>query len=185
MGVNDLISQEAFAIKKTLQQSYYVQKLLDADIDKRDELRSIMEKVNSPWSAVPSSGGGGGDKIANALGMLEELERQISADIKRLSDVLTVNRMLIDSLDNYNHRIVLTKRYVNFEPWPVIAREMHYDRATIIRISQAALECLAKKKNKRCDEMSLSSCVIVRVEKFARAAKTKKLSGFFNATKGV
>lgn len=140
-----MLSPKAFLIKKTLQQSYYVQKLLDADVDKRTELRSIMEKVNSPWSAVPCSGGGG-DKIANALGMLEELEQQISTDIKRLSDVLTVNRMLIDSLDNYNHRIVLTKRYVNFEPWPVIARDMHYDRATIIRISQAALECLAQKK---------------------------------------
>lgn len=147
MGVNDLLSPKAFSIKKTLQQSYYVQKLLEADIAKREELRSIRESVNSPWSAVPpSSSSGGGDKMATALARLEKVEQQISADIKRLSDVLTVNCMLIDSLDDYKQRIVLTKRYVNFEPWPVIARDMHYDRATIIRISQAALECLAQKK---------------------------------------
>ena len=141
-----MLSPKAFEIKKTLQQSYYVQKLLDADIDKRNELRSIMEKVNSPWSAVPCSGGGEQDKIASALGRLEELEHQIADDIKRLTDVLNVNRMLIDSLDSYNQRIVLTKRYVNFESWPCIARDMHYDRQTVIRISQAALECLVKIK---------------------------------------
>jgi hypothetical protein len=133
-------------MKTILQKSYYAQKLLDTDLDKREELQSLMEKVTPTLSDMPKSYRDH-DKLGEAMVRLEALDSKIAADIKKLTDVLTVNRMLIDSLDRYEHRIILTKRYVNFERWGDIAYDMHYSRRTIIRINQEALECLSKQKS--------------------------------------
>ena len=136
----------ALDMKAILQKSYYAQKLLDADMDKREALRSLMEKVTPTLSDMPKSYRDH-DKLGESIVRLEALDSKIAADIKKLTDVLTVNRMLIDSLDRYDHRIILTKRYVNFERWVDIAHDMHYSRRTIIRINQEALECLSKQKS--------------------------------------
>ena len=141
-----MLSQMALDMKAILQKSYYAQKLLDADIDKREELRSLMEKVTPTLSDMPKRYRDH-DKLGEAMVRLEGLDSKIAEDIKKLTDLLTVNRMLIDSLDRYDQRIILTKRYVNFERWGDIAHDMHYSRRTIIRINQEALECLSKQKS--------------------------------------
>jgi len=79
-----------------------------------------MEKVTPTLSNMPKSYGDH-DKLGAAMVRLEALDSKIAADIKKLTDVLTVNRMLIDSVDSYNQRIILTKRYVNFGHWEDIA----------------------------------------------------------------
>ncbi len=144
-GEDNLLSQVAMDMKAILQKSYYAQKLLDTDLDKRKELRSLMEKITPTLSDMPKSYRDP-DKLGTALIRLEELDSTIATDIKELTDLLARNRMLIDSLERYEQRIILTKRYVNFEHWVDIAHEMHYSRRTIIRINQEALECLSKQK---------------------------------------
>jgi len=139
-----LLSQMAQDMKAILQKSYYAQKLLDADIDKRTEIRLLMEKITPTLSDMPR-GGSDDDKMCTALIKLEALDNKISDDVHNLTDLLVRNRILIDSLDSYEQRMILSLRYVNFIRWDRIARIVHRDRATVIRISQAALECLANK----------------------------------------
>lgn len=138
-----MLSQMALDMKSILQKSYYAQKLLDADLDKRKELQSLMEKVTPTLSSMPKSHRDH-DKLGDAIVRLEALDSKIAADIKELTDVLTVNRMLIDSLDGYNQRIILTKRYVNFEHWEDIAHDLHCSWDSVHRWHREALEYLAK-----------------------------------------
>lgn len=130
-------------MKEILKKSFFAQKLLDADLDKRAELRSLMEKVSPTWSDMPKSSGDQ-DKICNSLIRLEELDSKIAADIKKITEVLNLNRFLIDSLERYDHRIILTKRYVNFQRWEDIAHDLNYSWESVHRIHRQALECVAK-----------------------------------------
>jgi len=52
--------------------------------------------------------------------------------------------MWIDSVDDYNHRIILTKRYINFEHWKKIASDLTYSWHGIHRVHHEALEYLVK-----------------------------------------
>jgi len=133
----------ALDMKEILQKSYYAQKLLDADVDKRKEIRLLMEKITPTLSDMPRAGSDN-DKMCTALIRLEALDDRITADVIKLTDLLLVNRMLIDSVDNYNQRIVLTKRYVNFQRWEQIAIDIPCGWNTVHRWHREALEYLAK-----------------------------------------
>ena len=146
-----MLSQMAMDMKVILQKSYYAQKLLDADIDKRMEIRLLMEKITPTLSDMPKSYGDP-DKLGAALVRLEALDSKIADDIYNLTGLLTVNRMLIDSVDNYNQRIVLTKRYVNFQRWEQIAIDIPCGWNTVHRWHREALEYLAKHSTRFCSK---------------------------------
>lgn len=82
-------------------------------MDKRAELRSLMEKVTPTLSDMPKSYRDH-DKLGESMVRLDALDSKIAEDIKKLTELLTVNRLFIDSVDSYNQRIILTKRYVKF-----------------------------------------------------------------------
>ena len=138
-----MLSPMAQDMKNILQKSYYAQKLLDADRDKRKEIRFSLEQMTATLSDMPKSHSNY-DKIGEAMGRLEVLDSKIAEDVKKMADVITVNRMLIDSLDDYKQRIILTKRYVNFERWEQIAIDMPCGWNTVHRWHREALEYLAR-----------------------------------------
>lgn len=138
-----MLSQRAQDMKAILQKSYYAQKLLDADIDKRTEIRLLMEKITPTLSDMPRSGGDD-DKMCTALIKLEALDNKISDDVKKLTDLLVRNRILIDSLDDYEQRMILSLRYVNFIRWDRIARIVHSSRTRLVTKHDLALEILSK-----------------------------------------
>jgi len=138
-----LLSQMAQDMKAILQKSYYAQKLLDADIDKRTEIRLLMEKITPTLSDMPR-GGSDDDKMCTALIRLEALDNKISDDVHNLTDLLVRNRILIDSLDDYEQRMILSLRYVNFEHWDKIVRIVHASRTKVFLKHDLALEILVK-----------------------------------------
>jgi len=138
-----LLSQMAQDMKAILQKSYYAQKLLDADIDKRTEIRLLMEKITPTLSDMPR-GGSDDDKMCTALIRLEALDSKIENDVHNLTDLLVRNRILIDSLDDYELRMILSLRYVNFIRWDRIARIVHSSRTRLVMKHDSALEILSK-----------------------------------------
>jgi len=130
-------------MKAILQKSYYAQKLLDADIDKRTEIRLLMEKITPTLSDMPR-GGSDDDKMCTALIRLEMLDIKIADDVKTLTDLLVRNRILIDSLDDYELRMILSLRYVNLERWNKIARLVRSSRTRLVMKHDLALEILSK-----------------------------------------
>jgi len=128
-------------MKAILQKSYYAQKLLDADIDKRTEIRLLMEKITPTLSDMPR-GGSDDDKMCTALIRLEALDSKIENDRKKLDNIIMVNKILIGSLDSYKHREVLMKRYVDMEDWQTIANEMNCSERSIMLLHEQALMAL-------------------------------------------
>lgn len=143
-----MLSQMAQDMKAILQKSYYAQKLLDADIDKRTEIRLLMEKITPTLSDMPRSGGDD-DKMCTALIRLEALDSKIENDVHNLTDLLVRNRILIDSLDDYELRMILSLRYVNFEHWDKIVRIVHASRTKVFLKHDLALEILVKSGRNR------------------------------------
>ena len=140
-----MLSPMAQDMKAILQKSYYAQKLLDADIDKRTEIRLSMEKITPTLSDMPR-GGGDDDKMCTALIKLEMLDIKIADDVKNLTDLLVRNRLLIDSLDDYEHRMILLFRYFNHLKWAEIIRTLHTSRAKVIGNIYDTPELLKKRK---------------------------------------
>ena len=138
-----MLSKMAQDMKAILQKSYYAQKLLDADIDKRTEIRLLMEKITPTLSDMPR-GGSDDDKMCTALIRLEMLDIKIADDVKTLTDLLVRNRILIDSLDDYELRMILSLRYVNLERWNKIARLVRSSRTRLVMKHDLALEILSK-----------------------------------------
>ena len=136
-----MLSQMAQDMKAILQKSYYAQKLLDADIDKRTEIRLLMEKITPTLSDMPR-GGSDDDKMCTALIRLEALDSKIENDRKKLDNIIMVNKILIGSLDSYKHREVLMKRYVDMEDWQTIANEMNCSERSIMLLHEQALMAL-------------------------------------------
>ena len=136
-----MLSQMAQDMKAILQKSYYAQKLLDADIDKRTEIRLLMEKITPTLSDMPR-GGSDDDKMCTALIRLEALDSKIENDRKKLDNIIMVNKILIGSLDSYKHREVLMKRYVDMEDWEIIANEMNCSERSIMLLHERALMAL-------------------------------------------
>ena len=70
------------------------------------------------------------------------LEDQYTADIKRLLQLKHDLQLIIDSLDNSTHRIILTEKYINLKQPDDIAIEIPCDVRTVYRWLNEAIIAL-------------------------------------------
>ena len=84
----------------------------------------------------------------------------IKVDTKRLQDELMTVRFMINSLDNFQERIVLQYRYVNGKTFEAIAEQMSYDIRQITRIHGRALRKLVPLEEKMSLNVRFKSDII-------------------------
>ena len=77
-----------------------------------------------------------------------ELENEAAVAEKELETLKSVFRTEIAKMDNPEYRDILTKRYLEFKYWNIIAAEMGYSTQHIYRLHTKAIEKL------RVDESS-------------------------------
>lgn len=119
-------------IRKTDQ---IVQRLLEA----RFSLRSSLYSTGAPLSGMPG-GGHDPDRTGCTIARLDELERRIDAYVDELVARKSEAFLRIRRLPELSEQDVLIARYLQCKPWPVIAREMHYEERQVYRIHGNALK---------------------------------------------
>lgn len=122
-------------IRKTDQ---IVQRLLEA----RFSLRSSLYSTGAALSGMPG-GGHDPDRTGRTIARLDELERRIDAYVDELVARKSEAFLRIRRLPELSEQDVLIARYLQCKPWPVIAREMHYEERQVYRIHGRALQHFA------------------------------------------
>lgn len=102
------------------------------------QLRSQAQRITAAYKAVPGGGGSGSGRVEITAQILQ-LEAIIKADTKRLQDELLMVRFMINSLDDFQERIILNYRYINGKTFEAIADKTHYELRQVYRIHGRAL----------------------------------------------
>ena len=104
-----------------------VQRLLEL----RFSLRASLYSTGAALSGMPG-GGHDPDRTGRTIARLDEL-------VARKSEAF----LRIRRLPELSEQDVLIARYLHCKPWPVIAREMHYEERQVYRIHGRALQHFA------------------------------------------
>ena len=115
-----------------------VQRLLEL----RFSLRASLYSTGAALSGMPG-GGRDPDRTGRTIARLDELERRIDAYVDELVTRKAEAFLRIRRLPELSEQDVLIARYLQCKPWPVIAREMHYEERQVYRIHGRALQHFA------------------------------------------
>jgi len=128
--------------KQYLRQAYRLNELINSHIKELEQLRLISTSVPSTDFSKERVQGGQlpGDKIANIIGKIVDLERQINAEIDRFVDLKKEIHDVIEAVKSPDQRLVLRCRYIEFLTWEKTAEIMNYSIKQIHRIHSAALQ---------------------------------------------
>lgn len=105
----------------------------------RFTLRSSLYSTGTALTGMPG-GGHDPDRTGRTLARLDELERRIDAYVDELVERKAEAFARITRLPELSEQDVLIARYIQLKPWPVIAREMHYEERQVYRIHGNALK---------------------------------------------
>ena len=131
-------------LKEKLKGAMYAQRILESEIDKLQELRSLAQKVTPAYSQSPS-GGGNGRALENAVAKIVEQEKVVESCCAELSKKLGEILAIITLLPIGRERTIMHMRYRNYRKWERIADEMGYSEQYIYELHDKALNEIVNK----------------------------------------
>ena len=157
--IRDIRKIPTTRVKRRLQRYLHCRYLIDSNVEHLQQLRSQAQRITAAYKTVPG-GGGSGSGRSEIIAQIIQLEAMIKVDTKRLQDELMTVRFMINSLDNFQERIVLQYRYVNGKTFEAIAEQMSYDIRQITRIHGRALRKLVPLEEKMSLNVRFKSDII-------------------------
>ena len=124
--------------KEELGQLYRLRESIDCLIERRRQTFDLAYKITSCNNGMPK--GSGGDKVSNAAVILADLAAEIdekTGEYERLQREIAGK---IGRIENRDYRLLLELRYLNFNPWHIIAWKMNYSEKHIFYLHRNALK---------------------------------------------
>lgn len=136
-------------LKEKLKGAMYAQRALEGELDKLQELRCIAQKVTPAYSQSPGGGSGNAQKLENSIAKIIEQEKIVAECCNELCAQLAEVRALVALLPMGPMRLVMQRRYLNYQKWEQIAAELHYSWQNVHRLHSKALDYILHEVNKR------------------------------------
>ena len=118
-------------------------RLLDMEIDtlieESQSIRDMVTRVTSTINDMPGAPLKNNDRFQDTMISLIDYERKINSRIDELVNLKQEINDVIGKLPRLEHRIVLTKRYLQRKRWEQIAVEMKYEERQVRRFKTEAL----------------------------------------------
>ncbi len=133
-------------IKEYLQQAQLIDEEINGKLEQVTELRDMATNVTSMMTDMPRSASHKVHKLEDTITKLMDLEMEVDADIDRLVDLKKEIMVAINHMPSQEQRVLLTKRYMQNEPWENIAVEMGYSLRSVYRLHGEALQNAEKMK---------------------------------------
>lgn len=131
-------------LKRKLKSAWLLYKQIEEHLSELQELRSFACKITPVYSLVPG-GSGSGQKLENNIAKIADIETLLQDEtdefLKSLQDV----RNLIKLIDDPMQRLIMQKRYLNYQKWEVIAANLGYSWQHVHRIHDKALNNIISK----------------------------------------
>ena len=118
-------------------------RLLDMEIDtlieESQSIRDMATRVTSTINDMPGAPLKNNDRFQDTMISLLDYEYKINSRIDELVNLKQEINDVIGKLPRLEHRIVLTKRYLQRKRWEQIAVEMKYEERQVRRFKTEAL----------------------------------------------
>ena len=128
--------------KQYLKQARYLDERINTKIEQVSSLHDLATKATSTLSDMPGSPTRNTHRMEDIIIKILMLENEINADIDHLVDLKDEILSVIKAVDDEECRLLLEKRYLNFEQWEDIAAEMCTGVKNIYRLHDKALKML-------------------------------------------
>lgn len=128
--------------KQYLKRARYLDERINTKIAQVSSLHDLATKATSILSDMPGSPTRNTHRMEDIIIKILMLENEINADIDHLVDLKDEILSVIKAVDDEECRLLLEKRYLNFEQWEDIAAEMCTGVKNIYRLHDKALKML-------------------------------------------
>ena len=127
--------------KEYLQQAFRLNARIDANKQELERLRSYAECVKSMSDLQPDKvqTSGAGDRMGDTVARIVDFEREIQLDIDTLIELMGIIKDQLNLIPNDKFRLILQKRYINFQKWDDIAFDLGFSNQYAHRIHGKAL----------------------------------------------
>lgn len=126
--------------KQFLRQAHYLDERINTKIAQVSSLHDLATKATATLSDMPGSPTRNTQRMEDIIIKILMLENEINSDIDYLVDLKESILAVIKAVDDEECRLLLEKRYLNFEPWEDIAAEMCTSTKNIFRLHAKALK---------------------------------------------
>ena len=131
--------------KEYLQQAYRIDRKIKLDTEKLAAARSALYGKAARYDSDGSKPVPRGNVTESAVLRVMELEERLAKEIDELTEKRREIECAVGAVPDEVQREVLTRRYLLYQKWEVIAEEMCYSERQVFRIHGIALRAL-----KRC-----------------------------------
>ena len=126
--------------KQFLKQARYLDERINTKIVQVSSLHDLATKATATLSDMPGSPTRNTHRMEDIIIKILMLENEINNDIDHLVDLKESILAVIKAVDDEECRLLLEKRYLNFESWEDIAAEMCTGIDNIYRLHNKALK---------------------------------------------
>lgn len=142
--MNIIEGDEPMTTKEYLKQARYLDLSIDAKLEQVASLHDLATKATSVISDMPGNSTRNTHRMEDTIIKMLMLENEINGDIDKLVDLKNEIQAKINSVEDDECRILLEKRYLNYESWEDIAKDMGYCLQNIYKIHTKALKKISK-----------------------------------------
>lgn len=128
--------------KEYLSRFLQAERQIEQKLDEVERLHSMAERVTSLLSEMPHGSRSKSSRIEWALERLEQLNREIEADIEQYILLQRGVTAILEQLSDMTMRTVLEYRYLNGATWEQIAEKMGFTYQWVCSLHQKALKQL-------------------------------------------
>lgn len=124
--------------KEYLSQAKTLDRRINIELKKIEKLRSVLEYRSPSWDGM-GSGISDGDRLSNAISKIVEYEEKTNKLIDEYTALYGEIDHAIHAIDDEDLVEVLERRYLLYQKWESIAKEMRLDLRWIYRLHGRAL----------------------------------------------
>lgn len=126
--------------KEYMSQAYRLDQQIDSKLEQVDSLHHLAAKATSLITGMPGSPNRDRSSMEDIVIKMIDLEREINQDIDELIDLKKHMVWMVRQVSDTEHRMILEKRYMCFEPWEQIALDMGFSIHHLYKVHSEALK---------------------------------------------
>lgn len=126
--------------KEYMKQAKILLRRIDRKQKEADTLRQKLSLPKSPaYSDMPKTVSPESHEIEVGIAKIMSLEEEAHTAEKELKNLKEIFQVAIEAITNTEYHDILTKRYLEFKDWIIIAEEMGYSEPSCYRLHREAL----------------------------------------------
>lgn len=108
-----------------------------------EKWKAMRERITTVLQEDKSFGGSNGsDKLGELTSCIVDFENELLDDIKQAKKLRKDFEKILETIDDPNEYDMMYRKYILFQPWGTIAKEMHYSKDGLIKMHNRVLQRL-------------------------------------------